>query len=180
MPLSPSEHRDKIHDRSISIQGYRRHDRLWEIEGHLTDVKAYDLTGLYRGPIPAGEAIHRISARLVVDDDLAIHRAEAVIDTAPFPMCGDIAASFATLAGGNLGAGFMRDVRSRFAGVAGCTHICELLGAMATTAFQTIYPLLKDERGDPPGRPALINSCHAFAEDGEVVSRLWPDYAAKA
>lgn len=32
--------------------------------------------------------------------------------------------------------------RPRFAGVNGCTHIVELLSAMACVAFQTVYPVL--------------------------------------
>ena len=74
----------------------------------------------------------------------------------------------------------MREVRGRFAGRQGCTHIVELLGGIATTAFQTIYPLLRSERGEPAGKPALIDSCHAFAADGEVVANQWPAYSTRA
>lgn len=179
MPLSPPTSRQPIHTRSISIEGFRRSDGLWDVEAVLQDVKSYDLEGLYRHHIPAGEPIHDIRVRVSVDDGLVIHAAEATIDNAPFPMCGHIGPSFASLAGLALGAGFMREVRARFGGVLGCTHISELLGAIATTAFQTIYPLLRKERGEPPGRPTLIDSCHAFSADGDVVARQWPDYSIR-
>ena len=42
MPLSPPAPREPIHTRAIDLRGYRREDGLWDIEGHLTDVKCYD------------------------------------------------------------------------------------------------------------------------------------------
>lgn len=80
--------------------------------------------------------------------------------------------------------GFTRKVRECLGGVHGCTHLVELLGPMATTAFQTIYPILvrekaesgeKDSSGDKR-RPGLLNSCHAYASDGEIVKRHWPEF----
>jgi hypothetical protein len=181
MPLNDSIPRRLIHNRSIALSGYCRDDGLWEIEGRLLDTKGYDLSGLYRKHIPAGEPIHDMSVRLTIDDDLIIRDVAVVTDWAPFPMCADITPVFAQLKGVGLGRGFMRFVRDRFGGTSGCTHIAELLGAIASTAFQTVYPVLRHERGDMAGRPDLIDSCHAFAADGEVVARQWPQFAtAKA
>src|SRR3546814_16026231 len=54
---------------------------------------------------------------------------------------------------------------------------------MATTAFQTIRPLLARGRGTEPGpsdapreRPALLDTCHAYAADGDLVRRKWPAF----
>ena len=58
---------------------------------------------------------------------------------------------------------------------------------MATTAFQTIYPILTRERAkkaeadgrpllDEGERPVLLNMCHIFSSDGEVARRNWPDH----
>jgi hypothetical protein len=59
----------------------------------------------------------------------------------------------------------------------------ELLGPLATTAFQTIYPyrnrLKKDEQPrptHPAKRPRLLETCYAFATDSPVVKRYWPDF----
>ncbi|MBO6784243.1 MAG: DUF2889 domain-containing protein, partial [Alphaproteobacteria bacterium] len=41
MPLSPPAEREHIHTRTVECAGYRRTDGLWDIEGHLTDVKTY-------------------------------------------------------------------------------------------------------------------------------------------
>lgn len=180
MPLSTPQSRRSIHARAIAIHGYRREDGFWDIEGSLTDIKSYDLDGLYRKHIPAGEPIHEMHVRVTIDDTFLIQQVEAVTDFAPFPMCSDITPVFSALKGLNLGSGFLREVRSRFGGSHGCTHIIELLGGIATTAFQTVYPLLRNERGGPDGKPALIDSCHAFAADGEVVASLWPDHSVRS
>ncbi|OAN44032.1 hypothetical protein A6A04_09140 [Paramagnetospirillum marisnigri] len=173
------ETRQLVHTRSITVRGYRLGNGNWEIESRLTDIKAEDIQGLYRLHIPAGEPIHDMLASVVVSDDMTVLSARASIDGAPFPMCADIAPAFAALAGLHLGTGFMREVRARFGGRKGCTHLAELMGVIAATAFQTIYPALRAERGEPPGRPALIDTCHAFAAEGEVVARQWPQWSSR-
>lgn len=180
IPLSSTVSRQSIHTRSVIMHGYRRDDGLWDMEGELVDVKGCDLAGLYRNHIPAGEPIHKMRVRVTVDDDFLIHAVEACTDFAPFPMCADITPVFSALKGLSLGRGFGREMRHRFSGRQGCTHIMELLAGIATTAFQTIYPLLLQERGQPEGRPGLIDSCHALAADGEVVADLWPAYSTRA
>jgi Protein of unknown function (DUF2889) len=80
-------------------------------------------------------------------------------------------------------------VRDLLGGVEGCTHLVDMLGPVANTAYQTVFPWRArqyEERlaaeGKAPERPVrppkLIDSCHAFAADGEVVKRYWPDYYA--
>ena len=34
----------------------------------------------------------------------------------------------------------------------------------------------KNKEKPRPGRPPLIDSCHAFKSDGEVVKNSWPDH----
>ena len=43
MPLSPAAPREHIHTRTVTCRGYRRKDGLWDIEGHLVDVKRLHL-----------------------------------------------------------------------------------------------------------------------------------------
>ena len=180
MPLSSSADREPIHTRTVECRGYRRTDGLWDIEGHLTDVKAYPFTNDFRGTIEPGEPLHDMWLRITVDDSLTITAAEAVTDNGPYHLCGDITPNFQRLVGLPIRAGFTRKVREAIGGVHGCTHLVELLGPMATTAFQTVFPILhreRIERGEhtPSGRPALLNSCHAYASDSEIVKRYWPD-----
>lgn len=184
MPLSPASPRQHIHTREVHCRGYHRDDGLWDIEGHLTDTKTYAFDSDYRGRVGAGEPVHDMWVRLTVDDNLILRGIEAVTDRSPFPVCPAIAPNFERLVGLSIRPGFLSRVRERLGGVEGCTHLVELMGPIATTAYQTIYPYrqrLARQRGDAPPqppkeRPRLIDTCHAFRSDGEIVKRLWPDY----
>jgi hypothetical protein len=94
------------------------------------------------------------------------------------------------LKGLTIGPGWRRQVQVKVGGVHGCTHLVELLGPIATTAYQTIHSAKarqrrevqadKDDPTDNPrsasGRPRLLNSCHAFGESSPVVQKLWPEF----
>ncbi|PKU22772.1 DUF2889 domain-containing protein [Telmatospirillum siberiense] len=179
MSLSPPADRRPIHTRRVVCQGFRRNDGLWDIEGHLIDTKAYDFANRDRGGvIAAGEPIHEMVVRLTIDDAYIIRKAEAVTLHAPFSICGAVAPAFSSLEGVCLGPGFLRTVRERFGKTAGCTHLVELMGPLATTAFQTLAPLIGAEAGNG-ARPRIIDSCHALAADGEVVAREWPQFSTR-
>ena len=188
MPLSAAVDREHIHTREIECRGYRRADGLWDIEGHLTDVKTYPFTNDERGSIEPGDPVHDMWMRLTIDSDFTIVGVEAVTDKSPYAICGAITSAFGQLVGINIARGFTREVRRRLGGVHGCTHLVEMLRPIATTAFQTIFPILMRERGiaaahldptspdKPAKKPPLLNTCHAFASDGELVRRHWPAF----
>lgn len=189
MPLSPPVERQHIHTRKVTCTGYRRADGLWDIEGHITDEKTYPFENPYRGRLEPGDFIHQMWVRLTVDDTLTVQAVEAVTDHSPFPVCPAITPNFQRLIGLRIAAGWTAAVKERLSGIQGCTHLVELLGPVATTAFQTIMPLLNKEQeerrkaaeaaGAPkqaPKRPPLLNTCHAFRSDGPVVKAAWPDF----
>ena len=121
MPLTPPATREAIHHRRIDCRGYRRADGLWDIEGHLTDVKSYPFENAWRGEIQPGEPIHDMWLRLTLDDELTVIEVEAATAAGPFPICGAITPAFATLAGLRIGPGWRREVQRRLGGVNGCT-----------------------------------------------------------
>jgi len=186
MPLSSAAKREHIHTRQVECRGFRRADGLWDIEGHLTDVKTYAFPSEFRGTVEPGDPVHEMWIRLTVDDELIVRGIEAVTDKSPFPVCGAIASNFARLVGLSIRPGFLSKVRERLGGVEGCTHLVELMGPIATTAYQTIYPYrhkLTRESGEHAPqtvksgeKPRLIDTCHALRSDGAVVQRLWPDF----
>jgi hypothetical protein len=178
MPLSALTGRKKIHRRSIECHGYQREDGLWDIEGHLTDTKTYSFKNRDRGNIAPGEPIHEMWLRLTVDDELLIHAVEAATDWGPFTICPAITEQFKSLEGLRIGPGWRRQVKELVGGVNGCTHLVELIGPVATTAFQTIYSS-KSRRDDNQGnekKPHFIDSCHALASNSEVVKIHWPRF----
>jgi hypothetical protein len=85
-------------------------------------------------------------------------------------------ASVEGLEGLTIGPGWRRAVQARLGGVQGCTHLVELLGPLATTAYQTIHgwrtrhePQLETDRP-----PSHLDSCHALARTGAVVRQHYP------
>jgi hypothetical protein len=178
MPLPPPHDREELHHRRIDFRGFRRADGLWDIEGHLTDLKSYPFINAYRGEIKPGEALHDMWIRLTIDDDFLIHDVEASTVEGPFEICPAITPDFKKMIGVTIAAGWRREIRQRLGGTQGCTHLVELLTGMATVAFQTLYPTLsKRNQGRPvTTKPRLVDSCHAFRSDGEVVKTSWPQF----
>ena len=193
MPLSPPVGRQHLHTRRVVCQGFFRDDGLWDIEGRITDEKTYDHANEWRGALKPGDFIHDMSIRLTVDNKFTIVDVDAVTDKSPYRVCGDIAPDFRKLIGLTIGGGFHRAVRERLGGIHGCTHIVELLGPVATTAFQTMSSGKARElnrahrarNGGPPRpetaprprrKPYVIDTCHAWAADGPVVKRWAPDF----
>jgi Protein of unknown function (DUF2889) len=193
MPLSPPVGRQHLHTRRVTCQGFFREDGLWDIEGRITDEKSYEHANEWRGPLKPGDFVHDMSIRLTLDDRFTIVDVEAVTDKSPYRICGDVAPDFKKLIGLRIGGGFHREVRARLGGVHGCTHIVELLGPVATTAFQTVSSGKAREldrahraKNDPapqfaaPSKPRrkpyVIDACHAWAADGPVVKRWAPDF----
>jgi hypothetical protein len=177
MPLSPPVEREPIHRRVVECRGYRRQDGLWDIEGHITDTKAYSFPNQFRGQILAGEALHEMWIRLTIDDDMLVHDVEAVTDSGPYEICPAITPKFAALKGLKIGPGWTKAVRERVGGVNGCTHLVELLGPVGTTAYQTLVARrTKRDEAQTDRRPAIIGSCHAYRPDGEVVRQRWPKF----
>jgi hypothetical protein len=185
MPLPPtSAERTLLHTRTITCQGFERADGLWEIDGWLTDVKSYSFPNHDRGEIKAGEPLHGMGLRLTIDQSLTVQDAVAVMDFSPFRICPNITPSFRKLIGLKLTKGFNRSVRELLGGTAGCTHLVDLLGPMATTLYQTSAGARGKKlrqafgSGDEGRRPPLIDSCHAWAATGEAVKRTFPDHYA--
>lgn len=176
MPLPPPAARTALHHRRIDCQGFRRDDGLWDIEARIVDTKTYDFANHDRGgTIHAGEPLHEMQVRLTIDTALHIHQVEAVTEHGPYRICGAIAPAFAELAGLTIGPGFLSEVRRRFGGVKGCTHLVDLFGPLATTAFQTLVAA-RAGTAAPGERPKAIGTCHAYAPTSEVVARQWPAF----
>lgn len=175
MALSDPAERELLHLRDIALRGFRRSDGLIDIEAEIGDHKTYGFAVGDRGEIPPGELLHRMQVRLTVDEGLTIVACEAVTLRAPFLGCAAAADTFGRLVGLTIRSGFLREANARIGGVQGCTHIRELLQQMATVAVQTAYVLPSRRRDDPAGADRMIDTCRAYAADGPVVRRRWPE-----
>ncbi|WP_297504192.1 DUF2889 domain-containing protein [Ferrovum sp.] len=168
------EQRKLLHRRVIEVNGYARPDGWYDVEGVLRDVKGHDVD-MAEGCLTAGTPIHDMFLRLTVDDAMMIREAEARMTSRPYPgTCEEIVPEYSSLKGVAIAPGFTRIVRNRLGGVHGCTHLTELVGVVATVAFQTRYGTLSPEMTE---RPPHLDGCHALVSTGEVVARFYPHWS---
>lgn len=179
MALSTPASRQHLHTRSLEMRGFRRDDGLWDIEGHLTDVKTYGFPNEWRGEIAPGTPLHDMWIRLTVDRSLTVQEIEVATDASPYRICPEIAPGFEAVKGLTIGPGWNRRLKELLGGRKGCTHLVEMLGALATVAIQTMVGERKSAGAEPAAparRPAFLDSCHALASDSEVTERFWPQF----
>lgn len=180
MPLpEPTSARTLAHTRAVRFEGYKREDGLWDIEGHLTDHSNRD-AHLASGIRPRGEPIHEMRIRLTVTAELRIVEAVATSEMNPYPgFCDRIAPDYAKLAGLSLARGFRKHVQELFGGIAGCTHLTEMLGQFPTAAIQAMAGEKRDN-DDGKGKPFQLDRCHALDTRGEAVARYYPRWFSSA
>ena len=176
MPLStPGHSRERLHARRVTYEGFRRDDGLFDIEGHIVDVKDHDVT-LLSGVRPAGEPVHEMWVRVTIDRSFEIRDIEACTDRMPYPgACDQIGPAYRALIGANLVNGFRKRLHDAMGHVQGCTHLTEMLGYLPTAAVQTFAGLKKreDEGAD---KPFQLDRCHALETTTETVRRYYPKW----
>ena len=176
LPL-PAVPRQPLHHRTISMRGYKRDDGLFDIEGHLHDTKDVDFK-VASGMRYAGDSIHSMWLRITIDMTLTIVDAVASTDAMPYPgHCNEIVPDYRKLIGLSIRPGFTSQVRDRLGGIHGCTHITELVGSLATTAFQTIAGMGLQA---PDRKPFQLDRCHALRTDGPAVAKFYPRWVRGA
>lgn len=181
MPLSPPVAREHLHTRQVECRGFHRADGLWDIEGHLVDTKTYGFDNQWRGHMPPGTPVHQMWIRMTIDPEMMIVAMEVVTDDSPYRICADITKDFQKLVGLRLVAGFNARVKERLGGVHGCTHLVELMGPLATAAYQTVFTAKgggkwRDPAAGDKKKPRFLDTCHALASTSPVVKQYWPDF----
>ncbi|MBF5005971.1 DUF2889 domain-containing protein [Diaphorobacter caeni] len=175
MPLSPPAPRTARHVRRVTYHGYEREDGLWDIEGELHDSKAED-TPFIRDPSiirRAGQPIHHMLLRVTVNRQLVVQAIEASMDAHPLGGCPEALASLQSMVGCSMSRGWRKAIQTHLGGIAGCTHIRELLFNLATAAFQSI-PAVFSSVGDEP--PRHLNQCTGWSFNGEGVREYFPQF----
>lgn len=178
--------RRPIHTRQVRFEGFLREDGLWDIDCELADTKADAIHMRERGLLPPGEPVHLLRVRLTVDDEFTIRAVQTATAKVPFQEChraGD--APMRKLVGLKMGPGWRKALNEAIGGVAGCTHLRELVFNAATAAFQMIphyrstqgYTIRDDLQVTQPGQPPFyMGQCMSWAFDGPVVQRVAPQF----
>jgi hypothetical protein len=170
--------REELHHRRIDMRGYRRSDGLYEVEGRVVDRKPHDFQAVGGRAVPAHAPVHDMGVRLVFDDEMVVRDVATFTDAAPYLDCPGGGLALQALKGLRMTSGWSREVRNLLGGARSCTHLMELLIPLATTAFQSLSALRRErpDRLDAAGRPTKIDSCYAYAAEGDLVRRRWPEF----
>jgi hypothetical protein len=174
--MSEAPKRKAMHRRSIEHQTWLHEDGCLEIESRLIDTKAYDTRVGFGRELPAGQALHDMTIRILLEPDALIRDIQLRMDSTPFDICSEVSRRFETLRGASMGKGWNALLSQRFAAINGCRHLIDLLRGMGTVAFQSL-----------PGKgwtresvERFSDSCYAFRREGPVVVRLTAETAEKA
>ena len=174
MSLPAPPPRAKLHTRTVTLQGFEREDGLWDIEGHIVDVKPFGFK-FGGGTRKADDPVHEMHVRVTIDADFLIHDAVATSEVRPYPgFCDSNLPDYRQLIGLNLARGFRRAALERLGGTKGCTHITELLTHLPSAAYQALSGRRKLYRPDAKSNFA-VDRCIALKADGEVVRRYFPE-----
>ena len=112
--------------------------------------------------------------RITITKERVITAAEAITVAGPYAICPKANEVFDELVGLKIAPGWRRHVQAAIGGRHGCTHITELLGPVATIAYQTIFGQDARERriksnftdaDKQSERSHLANSCVGYADD---------------
>ena len=174
MGLPNSHHRVLIHNRKINCNGYIRADGKFDIEAELLDSKSYDFPSDTHGIVQKDTPYHHMRVRITVNLEFKVTDAAAITLAGPYRICPQGAENITNLIGLKIGPGWKRRVQTAIGGPSGCTHITELTGPMATTAYQTIGGEISRRRRDETEDGNLTemnqdssfkNSCIAFSRN---------------
>ncbi|MDH4610448.1 DUF2889 domain-containing protein [Pseudomonas sp. BN102] len=176
---APTITRQLLHTREIVCRGYLRSDGLLDVDGCIQDVPA-EASDLPFHRVEAGDPVHDMRLLMTLDTNLLIQSITAVTSAGATPVCGAIASAYASLAGLKIGPGFKQEVKARVGGTKGCTHLTELVERMASAAMQVRFTLGRAQQmhllpgTEPPARRHswVLDTCHAYRRDGEVVRLL--------
>ncbi len=182
--LPAASTRTHLHTRQIRFDGYHRDDGLWDIEGTLTDTKAYVWQSPEKGDLPVGTPIHDMVIRVTLDDSMTIQAIATAMPGTPHAVCGQAQQAMQAMLGQTMGPGWRLKIDKAIGGVKGCTHLRELLFNMATAAYQTIpvyRAQLRRQAGLPShadGQPPFhLGQCMTWDVDGPTVKRDYPQFA---
>jgi len=162
----------KLHTRKIEVTTYDYDGQRIVVEGLLKDDRFQESHGITGETFPRG-VIHHMAIRLLVNcSNLLIEDIDVDLISVPGEACRETIDCLAPIKGLTITKGFTLKVKKMAGGSKGCTHLVELLQAMAPAAIQGYAAYQsKEPVGFDPDRAKmllkyLVNTCHAWREDG--------------
>jgi hypothetical protein len=168
----------KLHTRNIEVTTYDYDGQRIIVEGFLKDDRFHESHVITGETFPSG-VIHHMAIRLLVNcSNLLIEDVDVDLISVPREVCRETIDYLAPIKGLTITKGFTAKVKKLVVGKKGCTHLVELLLAMAPAAIQgfAAHQSQKPSNFDPDRANMilqfLVNTCHAWREDGPLVQRF--------
>lgn len=185
--LPPPARRHHLHTRAVIMQGFRRDDGLWDIEGEMEDIKAAPWPSWESGEQPPDVPLHHMRVRITLDDSYIVRAVAAALPSIPFSQCKEGIPPLQGLVGASMARGWRKALEATLGGTRGCTHLRELLMNLGTVAYQTLRGEARRQEWEalpePRSRPPVATSpkphwdkCVGWRLDGEVIRRWAPDF----
>jgi hypothetical protein len=169
---------EKLHTRTIEVTTYDYDGQRIIVEGFLKDDRFQESHVLTGETFPRG-VMHHMAIRLLVNcSNLLIEDIDVDLISVPHEMCRETINCLALIKGLTITKGFTSKVKKMAGGNKGCTHLVELLLAMAPAVFQGFgahqsqKPLAVDSDQAKMIFKFLVNTCSAWREDGPFVERF--------
>ena len=166
---------EKLHSRKIEVTTYDYDEQRMIVEGSLKDDRFQESHAVTGEKFPSG-VIHHMAIRLLVNcSTLLIEDIDVDLISIPREACRETIGCLAPIKGLTITKGFTAKVKKLAGGKRGCTHLVELILAMAPAAIQgyATYQSRKQAVFDPDRAKMilqfLVNTCHAWREDGPFV-----------
>jgi hypothetical protein len=165
----------KLHTRNIEVTTYDYDGQRIIVEGILKDDRFQDSYLMTGEKFPKG-AIHHMAIRLLVKcSNLLIEDVEVDMISVPRKVCRETIDCLAQIKGLTITKGFTLKIKKMAGGNKGCTHLVELIQTMAPAVFQGYAAYQAQKPASLDSNHArmilqfLINTCHAWREDGPYV-----------
>jgi hypothetical protein len=166
---------EKLHTRNIEVTTYDYDEQRIIVEGLLKDDRFQESHSMTGEKFPSG-AIHHMTIRLLVNcSNLLIEDIDVDLISVPREVCRETIDCLAPIKGLTIAKGFTAKVKKLAGGKIGCTHLVELILAMAPAtiqgyvAHQSKKPIAHDPDRAKMTLHFLVNTCHAWREDGPFV-----------
>jgi len=165
----------KLHTRTIEVTTYDYDGQRIIIEGLLRDDRFQDSYMITGETFPQG-VIHHMVVRLLVNcSNLSIEDVDVDLLSVPREVCRETIDCLAPVKGLTVTKGFTAKVKKMAGGAKGCTHLVELIQAMAPAVFQgygahqSQKPSNFDSDRAQMVLQFLCNTCRTWREDGPFV-----------
>jgi len=165
----------KLHTRNIEVTTYDYDGQRIIVEGILKDDRFQDSYLMTGEKFPRG-AIHHMAIRLLVNcSNIMIEDVDVEMISVPREVCREAVDCLAQIKGLIITKGFTLKIKNIAGGNKGCTHLVELLQAMAPAVFQGFAAHQAQKKTSFNSDQAklilrfLVNTCHAWREGGPFV-----------